>query len=244
MSFVNKLGSGLMSGTWGDIKRDRGDQYTNVNVPGRTPEEEALLKEQTALLQQQRQQLTQQLAQQDLLFGQLGFSKDASGAWQRTGPQAEIDSLMQERTLKALKGELPVDAKFEQDRAAARQTLGEVMQRNLGQGWETSTPGSEALVDFDAETDALRAQIREGVLTNNEALINQRSNRTFGQVVSPQLTAASATLSGAYATGPLQNFMQRADLGFRGSSANVTNATNRYDAALRHRGTLFSAVFA
>ena len=247
MGFMT-MGRGLpnfMNASFGDDVIGR-DANASAAMPVQSPEEAALLAEQTRLLKQQQEALTRQMGMQDLLFADLGFTQGADGKWTRTGAGADIEKLMQERTLRALRGELPVDAAFEKDRAGARGTLGEVMMRNLGTGWETSTPGMEALSEFDSESDALRQQIREGMLTNNEALINNRQNRTFGSVVNPTLVNSGGTLATAFGN-PVSSMLTRSGQGVQTNVANLNAATQRLGHSLDyiqklHTGNM-SAIF-
>jgi hypothetical protein len=74
-----------------------------------------------------------------------GFT-DTSGLG---GQSAEIQRLAGQRTLAALKGELPMDPALMRDLAEREQLTREGLRRQLGTGFETSTPGSEALQDWE-----------------------------------------------------------------------------------------------
>lgn len=223
----------------------KGGPSTNVNFPDRSPEEAELLREQTAILRQQQTQLQESLRQQNLLqpllFEQLGIQeqRDAEGkvtGYARAGTQAEIDKLLGERTLAALKGDLPVDPAFERSRVQERATLGEIMARNLGPGWETSTPGADALTKFDAETEGLRYGIRTGTLTTNEALSQARTAQTFGGLMQggqadlPFIQAG--TTIGSTFSGPLQNMLQNRGLSLESNKASAAGALAKYTANL------------
>lgn len=82
----------------------------------------------------------------------------------------EIDKLLQERTLKALKGELEIDPALERDLAKQEETLRDTLRAQLGPGYETSSPGIEALQAYQEGANVLRSQARRGELTLSEQL--------------------------------------------------------------------------
>jgi len=114
-------------------------------------------------------------AQQRELFGlQLQEQKD-----RMTGPDADrrnaIERLLQQRTLKALRGELEVDPALERNIKEQGTTLRDRLRQQLGSGYETSTPGMEALQRFDESANVLRSEARRGELTLSEQLSAART---------------------------------------------------------------------
>src|SRR3990172_7860581 len=114
-------------------------------------------------------------AQQRELFGlQLQEQKD-----RMTGPDADrrnaIERLLQQRTLKALRGELEVDPALERNIKEQGTTLRDRLRQQLGSGYETSTPGIEALQRFDESANVLRSEARRGELTLSEQLSAART---------------------------------------------------------------------
>src|SRR5688572_13919634 len=109
---------------------------TKVKVPKPTAEEQALRGEQTALLRQQRELIMDQHKQQQALLPifakQLGLdiSFDSNGNISATeisdpldSKRKEIQGLELDRSLAALKGELPVDPALERNLAEQREKL-------------------------------------------------------------------------------------------------------------------------
>ncbi len=92
--------------------------------------------------------------------------------------QYDLQKTSAEREMKALKGELDVDPAFERNRAEARNQVIQTMQDQLGPGWETSSPGMEAIREFDAETDALRSSLAHGEMQLADALQSGAFGRT------------------------------------------------------------------
>jgi hypothetical protein len=148
---------------------------------------------------------------------------------------------VQDRQLKALKGELPVDPRFEADRADARASFGELMQRNLGPGWETSTPGIDAMTAFDAETEGLRYGIRTGEMTTADALARGRQAQTFGGIFQsgqadlPFINTGTSVAGGF--SGPLSNLLQNRGLQAQTNIANATNRSTQQGQILNLAGT-------
>lgn len=107
--------------------------------------------------------------QQKLLDMQLAKYED-----EINGPQAiqnkEIQKLLGEKTLKALKGELDVDPALERDIKTQGDTLKDRLRSQLGSGFETSSAGIEALQKFGEGAEVLRSQARHGELTLAEQL--------------------------------------------------------------------------
>lgn len=120
-------------------------------------------------------------AQQEELLGlQLAAQKE-----EMTGPLAmqrkEIEGLLNERSLKALRGELEVDPALERDIRNQRETLRERLQNQFGSGFEGSSPGIEALQRFEESAEVLRSQARRGELTLAEQLSVARQGADIAQ---------------------------------------------------------------
>ena len=95
-----------------------------------------------------------------------------------------------ERTLAGLRGELPVDPALERDLANRKEEVKERLLRQLGPGFETSSPGIETLARFDEEAQVVRSAVRQGQLTTNEAVALGRT-----QAASDRQTRFLNTLS-------------------------------------------------
>lgn len=98
---------------------------------------------------------------------------------QRTGPLAqqnkEIQKLANARTLKALKGQLEIDPALERDIKSQGEALKDRLRQQFGAGYETSSPGIEALQKFEEGANVLRSQARRGELTLSEQLAASRA---------------------------------------------------------------------
>jgi hypothetical protein len=81
-----------------------------------------------------------------------------------------IQQLANERTLKAMKGELEIDPAVEQDIASEEERTRADLLKNLGTGYEVSTPGMKRLEEMKAKANALRSQLRHGEISMAEGV--------------------------------------------------------------------------
>jgi len=76
--------------------------------------------------------------------------------------QYELAKLASEQAMKALKGELPLSQAVEQEIAKQRGDLETYMASKLGPNWRQSTPGIQALAEFESKANALREDYMHG----------------------------------------------------------------------------------
>jgi hypothetical protein len=182
------------------------------NIVGATQTPEALQKE----------KLSTQL-QMKTLDQLLHPEKDPAYARQKklldmTGPRAkernQIEALANQRTLKALRGQLDVDPALERDIKTQEQTLRERLQQQLGTGYETSSAGMEALQRFGEGANVLRSQARHGEMTLSEQLAASRQGAELAQgqqimgATGARLPGVDPLSSGGFAFGIGQGGMQ------------------------------------
>lgn len=123
---------------------------------------------------------------QDLTLAEL--ENQAAGAPQR----AEIEGLTRDRTLAALKGELPLDPTLLRELEMQEENLRGGLMKNLGPGYETSSPGIEALADFQRRKGELIYGANRGEIALGEQLSGAREasgyNRATGFMPQAELT--------------------------------------------------------
>lgn len=211
---------------------NEGRAFTAIGAPSgggggaaSTPEDQAIRAAQLELVNQQRDIAAEMLRRQNLLEPELlrsqGYEQvtDASGrvtgyqlsaaARDQQAREAEIANLMRTRTLAALKGELPVDPALNREIDQNRLTLRDALRANLGSGFETSTPGIQALADFEKRAEELREASRrdqlqagEGIRLAGEQLSSQIGSQRFGNIAGlSQLTGAPAGIFNSAGTG-------------------------------------------
>lgn len=194
-----------------------------ATMPGQTPEEAALASEQASSLRQAREILDRQYREtrllSDLSYKSAGLkvtrdptTGEVTGVTEMSDEeltpeqrrQKEIQRLQEERSLAALKGELPVDPALTRDLGQQELTLNDALRKQLGEGYATSSPGMEALQRFNESKGIILDQARRGDMTTAEALSLTRAG--FNQ------NAPAADISTLYApsvagTSPLTGYV-------------------------------------
>src|SRR5262245_14329 len=182
---------------------------TKVSVPPPSQEERDLQRNQAELLALQRQVVEEQRAQNRILLpflaAQEGFDVvlDGNGIIQtitqrpeetaRRAQSAEIERLLGERSLQALRGELPVDPALEKDLEVQETELRNQLLSQFGPGYETDTPGIQAIEEFRRSAEILRAGARTGQLTLAEQLgITREQQEQFRRHSSQDVLRTSA----------------------------------------------------
>lgn len=87
---------------------------------------------------------------------------------------ADIRSLANERTLKALQGNLDVDPSVEADIQRGQAQLRQELLQKLGPGAEGSDSWNRAMSEFDRNMNALRYSVRHGEMTTSDAIATNR----------------------------------------------------------------------
>lgn len=230
------------------------------SMPGRTPEEAALLGSQNELLRLQLEQLRgasrESQLLQPFLLTEAGVEpvRDSAGnitGYKRTaeGEQVEaIERKLRERTLAALEGNLPVDPALERGIDEGRLNLRESLRKQLGSGFETSTPGIEALENFRKRAEELRYGARTGQLTLSEQLSGAReaqSAQRFGNISSAgaydlPFIQSGTTLASAF-TPALRNLLAERELGAQADFTNYASRGRTFSTLANLFGTLFGA---
>lgn len=97
--------------------------------------------------------------------------------------QEEIFALQQKRQLAALKGELPVSPALEAEIGQQKTALNEDLSRRLGSNWQTTTPGQQAMSEFERRSGLLREEARRGEITSGAGIL---ASQTAGLLSSAQ----------------------------------------------------------
>lgn len=161
--------------------------------------EKQMNRTQAALMQQQLSVLQNMQHQQDLLApimyknlgltpkydteGKLTGFEESAGATEANALKQEIDLGLLRRSKAALEGTLPVSPGLERELGEQERTLRETLRSNLGEGFETSTPGIEALARQKQSALELRDAARMGQLSLGEQLSMARSGFNAGNLV-------------------------------------------------------------
>jgi hypothetical protein len=237
-----------------------------AKVPGPSAEEKQLQKNQADLLALQTDILKQQQAQQAVLLPflaeQEGFHVETDNKGNITKiskTPSELDNMkkdlekqLTQRQLDALAGNLPVDPGLERGIKQNTQTLKEKLSAQLGPGYETSSPGIEALAKDTESAEVLRAGARTGQLTLAEQLgITREQQNQFSQQSSQDVLRQSSigdplTLAGAFGQtasgyGKAQEpYIAQRQMQLQASIANSQSKASMFGAGIGLIGSLFS----
>jgi len=156
----------------------------DYKAPKPSKEERELTRSQLELLQQSRAEsemmkpyLLQSLGLvQETVDGQSSYrqmTEDEKLSSMSLTERANYDilRLQQDRMKMALEGKLPVSPALESEMADQEKMMREGLSRKLGTGWETTTPGIQALGEFRQKQGLLREESRRGELTSGQGIL-------------------------------------------------------------------------
>lgn len=162
-----------------------------------------------------------------------GFKKgDITGFKQIVDPLAKkrsaIEKSLLDRQLAALRGELPVDPALHRSLEESGVNLQDMLRSQLGPGFSTSTPGIQALAEFEKRKLETLDAARRGDINlgetlgqsrqaGNQSLIDAFFGRAGGAVSGPQSLAASF---GQAAGNPLAFLQQQRQMQLQAMLAN------------------------
>lgn len=174
----------------------------DVNVPGPTPEEQALQKQQLELIQEQRAQnemlkpYLYQLAGIKEVDGRIvAMTEDEQLASMTSAQRLQYDNskLQAEQYQKALKGELPLSQAVENEISKRWADTQAYLSRKLGPQWEESTPGIQSKAEFDKWSSALREEQQTGKLSGASAMSIAQQD-FYNQLLGRSAQSASSPL--------------------------------------------------
>lgn len=188
------------------------------------------------LAQAQLDQLGPQSEIQKLQLDQL---KQQLQAANERGPQeAELSKLLIERSLAAARGELPVDSAIIRDLDEGETLLRDRLRTQLGSGFETSTPGIEALANYTKRRQEVIDGARRAELTLSEQLgLGREASQyaRFGNAITDPAAGAfgSADLGARLRTGKLSDIGNINNFAFSGGS-NLSQLVQGYQSPLQN----------
>lgn len=89
---------------------------------------------------------------------------------QNQAGQLELNRAFQERTKKAMAGELPLDPGIQRQLDENEVSLRAGLAKNLGPGYETSTPGIQALANFNKRREEVVSAFQHGEISSSAGL--------------------------------------------------------------------------
>lgn len=165
-----------------------------------------------------------------------GFKKgDITGFKQIVDPlkakRGEIEKSLLDRELAALQGKLPVDPALQRSLEESGINLQDMLRSQLGPGFSTSTPGIQALAEFEKRKNETLDAARRGDINlaetlgqsrqaGNQSLIDAFFSRTSGTVAGPQSLAGSF---GQAAGNPLAFLQQQRQMQLQAALGNQSS---------------------
>lgn len=141
-----------------------------------------LVGKQNELLQMQIENARESQALKPIMLQQAGLKYNPdTKAYEYTDPtlqsnKQEIERMQTERSLKALRGELPVSETLKKELELGKNKMNEKLYRQLGPGYDLSTPGQMAKGEYDRMATALKEGEQRDMLTTAESLALARGN--------------------------------------------------------------------
>lgn len=150
--------------------------------PDVPPPDPVLTRQQRELNDLQLDNARRSQALQPILLEKAGLRwNPQTGAYEDLDPglandRREIERLQNERSLKALRGELPISKTLQREFQVGQQQLDEKLNRQGGSGMKNSTSGILQQEAFDRNRIALQEAEQRDMLTTAEALALNRQN--------------------------------------------------------------------
>jgi hypothetical protein len=209
----------------------------DVNVPGPTPQEIEYnqisldtMKRQNAMYSQLEPYMLQQAGYKTGPDGSIVKMSDAqyyASLNNMQKSQYDASKLQVDQYTKALKGELPLSKAVEGTLAKQKSDLESYLSRKLGPNWQQSTPGIQAMAEFDKQANALREEQMFGKQTASSAMNIAQQNQ-YNQLLANQMNQTSVAptwgsgLIGLSAQAQ-QPYLQRAQMGLQAQMQNAQN---------------------
>ena len=210
---------------------DDDDDEEEQQVQGPTAEERALWEQQAEALRSQKDFNEETVRMQKLMFPMQMKSAGMNAIFNKEDPETgeltdpslkkgavigfekadDINTQMREgietqyltRVQAALAGELPEDPALIAQLGEQEDALHESLRQQLGPGWQTSSPGIEAISKFEEGKFKLLDAARRGDLTLAEQLGQSRENVNLNRAQMGYAGALAGSQYGAQAAGRL-----------------------------------------
>lgn len=133
------------------------------------PFQEELAKQGIELSGLQLETLKDEIARnkslEPVLLDAMGYKKDESGNYVATGETADpIQTQLKQQYEEALSGKTDISPNLEAQIQKQQKTLEEDLSRRLGPDWRNTTPGIQAIEEFNKNADLVREESRRGMV--------------------------------------------------------------------------------
>ncbi|OGW44447.1 MAG: hypothetical protein A2Y66_01770 [Nitrospirae bacterium RBG_13_41_22] len=189
-------------------------------------------------------QLSMQDAQQEYQTKQLDLaqqSMDALSAYLNKDPTelekklGDIQMLQANRLESALKGELPVSEATTQTYDKQKKEMQDAMSQKLGSGWEETTPGIQAMNEFEKNWNVVKDQERRGEISSGTGalysgigLTEGVENQNFNRLLTTANYNPTGLLNYGSPYGSVANAGANIMSGYGGIMAGASNLQNYY----------------
>lgn len=114
-----------------------------------------------------KDQIERNAALEPLLLETIGFEKDEEGNYIPVeGEQDPLLATLEERYMGAIEGKEGVSPYLETQLEEERAKLEEDLSRRLGPNWRSTTPGIQAMEEFQSRADMLREEARQSTIAS------------------------------------------------------------------------------
>lgn len=160
-------------------------ELRGADGPDAPPPDPEVTRRQNELMDMQMRQAKKFQALEPIMLAESGLKYNpATQSYEYLDPELqknkqEIERRQTERSLKALKGELPVSETLKKELELGENKMKERLFRQLGPGWELSTPGQNAMREYQTMATSLKEGEQRDMLTTAEALaLNRQQSRS------------------------------------------------------------------
>jgi len=157
----------------------------------------------------------------------------------------ELARKYQERQLAALEGKLPISPAMEENIQNQKNTLSATLAAKLGPNWAATTPGIQAMTQFEQAAELVREEARRGAIGQGVNLIGQGQQLTT-PTATPTYTSLG-TMGSLYGgqqgriPGILQPYQQQGLGQFQASMANQQSQSQLIGAGIGTVGMVGAA---
>ena len=153
---------------------------TTVKAPQPTAQERALQQAQLEILQLQRKESEMMrpyvlkgmgLIEEDGALRYMTEDERMAGMSELEKGQYELTELSQERQAQAYAGELPISPALETSLTEQQSAMAQALSQRLGSNWMATTPGQQAMSEFQKRADLVREEARRGAITTEGGLL-------------------------------------------------------------------------
>lgn len=159
-----------------------------------------------------------------VLLETMGYQKDASGKYVAvSGGGDPIQQALQSRFEGALSGKEGMSPELEENLRLQKENLSANLSQRLGTNWQQTTPGIQAMSEFDKKANIAREETRQGLITTtgNQYMNYRQGNISNLLALTGKAGTTTASAPTSIQTGGGSSGLSTSGL-FGGTTANST----------------------